>query len=610
MRWFKIRESINSVLYDWKEPIFKSSRVLSIIVSFTALVFLIFYYGFEHSPKELAYIFYYFQGVFGFYVIRYFLKVLFQFNLWNYIKENWIETFFIFYLIIEGINYHFYDNLIILEFITNNFKTADRHETSNAIIQVYLLFVIIMELFTKAEYLPKFRTNPANIFITTFLILIGVGTILLMLPEMRVDHHPLGFLNALFTATSATCVTGLSVVDTGTFFTTRGQFVIMLLIKLGGLNIISYGAFAMLFSKMGVGAKQNSILEDFLFSESPFSSKSYLVKIVVFSSVIEIIGAAIIGFLMRNQFPDKSIGEITFFSFFHSISAFNNAGFSNVEGGFLNPDYQHFYLLHLAVSLLIILGAMGFLILFDLFGIKQLRDRLLHPWKKIAFGSRLDIRATLVLLIVGTIAFLVFEQDYTLMGMNKMEQIITSFFQSTTLRTAGFSTVDFGAISTPFLLISLVWMFIGGSSGSTSGGIKTSTISVLLVSAYSNIRGLTSFETLNRSIPKDTMSRAFSVFFFAVSTILLFIFALSITEKEMLHAGQFDIMDLIFEEVSAFSTVGLSTGLTGSLSQAGKFIIILSMFIGRVGTITIGIALLERRKKSKYELPEAKILIG
>jgi Trk-type K+ transport system membrane component len=153
-------------------------------------------------------------------------------------------------------------------------------------------------------------------------------------------------------------------------------------------------------------------------------------------------------------------------------------------------------------------------------------------------------------------------------------------------------------------------MFIGGSSGSTAGGIKTSTISVLLVSAYSNIRGLTSFETLNRSIPKDSMSRAFSIFFFAVSSILLFIFLLSITEREMLHGGQYDIMDLIFEEVSAFSTVGLSTGLTGLLSSQGKIIIILSMFIGRVGTITIGIALLERRKKSKHELPPAKILIG
>ena len=610
MGWFKIKESINSFLYDWKEPILKYSHVLSIIMTITALAVLIFYYGFEHTPQELEYIFYYFQVVFGFYILRYFLKVLIQFNLWKYIQENWLETFFIFYLIIEGINYQVNDNLLILNLLTSNLNTVNKTEVANAIIQAYILLVIIMELFTKSEFLPKFKTNPANIFITTFLILIGIGTILLMLPEMRIDHQPLGFLNALFTATSATCVTGLSVVDTGTFFSMRGQFVIMLLIKLGGLNIISYGAFAMLFSKVGVGAKQNSILGDFLFSESPFSSKNYLVKIVVFSSVIEVIGAALIGFLMRNQFPDKSLGEITFFSFFHSISAFNNAGFSNVEGGFLNPDYQHFYMLHLIISFLIILGALGFLILFDVFGIKQLRDRLLHPWKKIAFGSRLDIRATLILLFGGTIAFLLFEQNHTLVDMNKMEQIITSFFQSTTLRTAGFSTVDFGKISTPFLLISLIWMFIGGSSGSTAGGIKTSTISVLLVSAYSNVRGLTNFETLNRSISKETMSRAFSVFFFAISTILVFIFALSITEQEMLSGSQYGIMDLIFEEVSAFSTVGLSTGLTASLSKAGKFIIILSMFIGRVGTITIGIALLERRKKTKYQLPEAKILIG
>lgn len=610
MGWFKIKESINSFLYDWKEPILKYSHVLSIIMTITALAVLIFYYGFEHTPQELKYIFYYFQVVFGFYILRYFLKVLIQFNLWKYIQENWLETFFIFYLIIEGINYQVNDNLLILNLLTSNLNTVNKTEVANAIIQAYILLVIIMELFTKSEFLPKFKTNPANIFITTFLILIGIGTILLMLPEMRIDHQPLGFLNALFTATSATCVTGLSVVDTGTFFSMRGQFVIMLLIKLGGLNIISYGAFAMLFSKVGVGAKQNSILGDFLFSESPFSSKNYLVKIVVFSSVIEVIGAALIGFLMRNQFPDKSLGEITFFSFFHSISAFNNAGFSNVEGGFLNPDYQHFYMLHLIISFLIILGALGFLILFDVFGIKQLRDRLLHPWKKIAFGSRLDIRATLILLFGGTIAFLLFEQNHTLVDMNKMEQIITSFFQSTTLRTAGFSTVDFGKISTPFLLISLIWMFIGGSSGSTAGGIKTSTISVLLVSAYSNVRGLTNFETLNRSISKETMSRAFSVFFFAISTILVFIFALSITEQEMLSGSQYGIMDLIFEEVSAFSTVGLSTGLTASLSKAGKFIIILSMFIGRVGTITIGIALLERRKKTKYQLPEAKILIG
>jgi Trk-type K+ transport system membrane component len=259
---------------------------------------------------------------------------------------------------------------------------------------------------------------------------------------------------------------------------------------------------------------------------------------------------------------------------------------------------------------LIFFGALGFDTLIDLFNVKSMRERLKYPWKRPKVGTMVNIYTTITLVVLGTIAFLIFEKQNSFANYGTVESIITGLFQSITLRTAGFNTLDFSQMAIPTLLIAMIFMFIGGASSSTAGGIKTSTFSILILSAYSVIRRKKHIEVFKRTIPQDIVFRAFSTLMFALTIILIGIIALSISEQELIASEQFRLIDIIFEEVSAFATVGVSTGVTSHLSELGKSIIILSMFVGRVGTLTVVFALSSSIVSTNYKYPDEHMLIG
>jgi potassium uptake TrkH family protein len=425
-----------------------------------------------------------------------------------------------------------------------------------------------------------------------------------MLPAMTNTPTGMPLLDALFTATSAACVTGLIVVDTATYFTHKGQLIILTLIQIGGIGMLSFTTFFATLLRQGVGLKHQSAIQDFLSSESLLSSRGLLQQVVLLTLLIEGIGFTAIFLTWGPDVEFKNLGEKIFFSIFHSISAFCNAGFSLYTNGLYESPVRQSYILHIVIAGIIIFGGLGFSPIMDIFSPRSLRERLSMPWKDWKLNTKLSIYTAFVLIIFGMVVYYLLERNNTLAGLNVLEAMITSFFQSVTTRTAGFNTVDFTKLQNPTLIIMIFLMFIGASPGSTGGGIKTITFLLIAVSVVSTIRGKKLISIDKRTIPMDTLFKAFSVISFSAAYILLGVFILSITEPEQ------ESLDLLFEQVSAFATVGLSTGVTPQLSTIGRIVIIASMFIGRVGTITLALALSRPVISNAYRYPDAHLMVG
>ena len=603
-----VREFINLRIYRSKNFALGLSRIIMVLVSLIALSTLIYYHGFPQTDESRSMLILIIQGSFAFYIFNYLLKIFYSFEPLVLIRETWFEGLLMGLLVVEGISYNLFDQLVLSEvFIGLGFKNITHYYW--LFIQLYFLIAVITGVVRSSSMIPTIKLHPSRIFIYSFLLIILVGTGLLMLPEMTSIEGSMNFLDALFTSTSATCVTGLIVTDTPTFFTFKGQFIIMVLIKLGGLNIIAFGAFVALASKFGLGIKQHSVLEDFVNKESVLSSKGMLGKVILWSFAIEFLGTAFLFFSWSDAIPFKDTGERLFFSFFHSFSAFNNAGFSLFTDGLSNELVKDNWVVHNIITVLVFFGALGMMAIFDLFDYDRLRERAKKPWKQLTFGSKIALYFSLILVAFGTVAFYFLESDNTLEGMSTSGIITTSIFQSVT-RTSGFNTVDIGAMTMPMTIIIVFLMFVGSSSSSTGGGIKTSTFALLWASTVATIRGRKTPELFQKSISNELVFRAYSVFLFFVVGNLISILLLSITEQDILNTQGRSIMDLIFEEVSAFGTVGLSTGITSSLSSMGKIIIILSMFVGRVGTMTVAFGLAKKPISTSYKYPEGHTMVA
>jgi Trk-type K+ transport system membrane component len=293
------------------------------------------------------------------------------------------------------------------------------------------------------------------------------------------------------------------------------------------------------------------------------------------------------------------------------LSAFNHAGFNIIgEGGLYNESVRSNYLVHIVIGALILISSLGFVALFDLFSISKMRERLRYPWKQLDFHTKISIYTAVGLTLFGGVLFMVLEWSGALGDKNLLGSLVTSFFQSITTRSAGFSTVDTGDLSISMVVIFLLLMLIGGSSSSPAGGIKTTTFGLIWGSVMATIRSFKNVELFRRTVSQDLVLRAFTILLFFLFGIFAGVFLLSITEQHILARGNMNMMDLIFEQVSAFGTVGLSTGVTPHLSTLGKLILIVSMFVGRVGTLTVAFALTRSAISRNYKYPYGHTMVG
>jgi len=445
--------------------------------------------------------------------------------------------------------------------------------------------------------ITQWRLTPYQILVLGFAGLILFGAFLLMLPLSTQSGDGTPFVDALFTSTSAVCVTGLVVVDTGTFYSSFGHIVIIVLIQAGGLGIMAMSTlFALLIGKK-IRLKERLLMQEAMNQLTISGVVRLTIYIIRVTLLIEFVGGTI---LAMRWYPEMGAKGI-YYGYWHAVSAFCNAGFDlfgPITGKFSSiTSYVDDITVNLTIAGLLILGGIGFAVMYDIWTSRSFR--------KLAMHSKIVLVTTGILILAGAILIYMFEHANpdTLGPLTSQGKILGSFFQSVTPRTAGYNTIDIGKMYNGSLLLLVILMFIGASPASTGGGIKTSTFAVLVLAIWALIRGRSDAECFGRRIPKEIIYKAFSVMFIAFILVVAVTMALTITE----HA---EFMQVLFEVTSAFGTVGLTTGITPSLSTAGKGWLILTMFAGRVGPITLAFAIAMRARKAQIQYPEGKIIIG
>jgi Trk-type K+ transport system membrane component len=376
------------------------------------------------------------------------------------------------------------------------------------------------------------------------------------------------------------------------------------LIQLGGINIISFATFFATFYKNSAGLRTQSILKDLMATDRISDNRTVLQKIILFSLLSELIGATLLFLTWAPEVHWHGLGEKMFFSLFHSVSAFNNAGFGLFTDNLYDITMRHAYYFQLVICVLIFFGGIGFLVMEDLFSPRRIRERYHYKWKKLAIGSKIAIHTSLALVVAGTIGFYLLEKNNALQGYSWFGALVTSIFQSVTTRTAGFNSIDFSKLGQPILILMMLLMFIGASPGSTGGGIKTTTFTLILRSAWATIRGKKNVEMYKHSISYDLIDKSYSIVLFSLILIFLGCFMLSIAEPSI------SFIRLLFEEISAFGTVGLSTGITPGLSDPAKLILIGTMYVGRIGTLTLALALTRKAATTRYRYPQTSVMVG
>jgi trk system potassium uptake protein TrkH len=596
-------ENLNRILYESRGKAYTSIRAVTFISSLAAIALLIYNLGFDLEPYQQRQVYYGLDLVFAIFVLSYLSRWLYAFRRTDFIQRHRFEGLLMLLILLNGLSVYLLNFALIPE-ILRSFGLENPVQFYHFFVGCFMFLLLVYEFGVASTRLGNLNLKPAAAFIISFLILIGIGTAVLMLPDMTRAPGSMPLLEALFTATSAVCVTGLIVVDTATYFTIKGQLVILVLIQLGGLGILSFASFFTLVFRQGVGIRHQVMLQDFLSSESLLTAKDLLRQIVFMTFFIEFIGFLLIYATWGGDVTFTSLDQKIFFSAFHSVSAFCNAGFSLYTNGLYEGLVRNAYVMHLVVAGLVIFGGIGFPVIQDLFSRKRLRERLRNPWREWQLGTKIAVYVSAVLLLFGTVTFYLLEINNTLADYTFMEALVTSFFQSTITRTAGFNSVDIGALRTPTYIIFLFLMFIGASSGSIGGGIKTSTFFLVVASTAATVQGKMKLEIGKNYISNSLVFRALSIFVFAVGINMIAVLLLTITEPGM------ELIDITFEQVSAFATVGLSTGITSQLSDLSRIIIIFSMFIGRVGTLTFALAFSSRAVTRAYQYPKAHIMVG
>ena len=439
--------------------------------------------------------------------------------------------------------------------------------------------------------------SPSRIIVGSFVAVILLGTLLLMLPVATVNGKGLSFVNALFTATSAVCVTGLVVVDTGHYLSHFGQLVVLALIQSGGLGIMTLSAFFAVAFGLRMSLRGKLILQDALNYYDMDSLGELLIHIFLFTFFIELAGAVLLFFSFLDH--GATLSHALYSAIFHSISAFCNAGFSLYSDSLMR--FVNSVTINLTVASLIVMGGIGFPVLYDLY--RLFIARLKKQQYKISFHTKLVLFMTALLIVIGTVVLFLLEYGNTLSSLSLKGKILASFFQSVTPRTAGFNTVDIGKMREVTWLFLIVLMFIGASPGGTAGGIKTTTFLVVFLSVIATVRNRKDTVIFKKRIPDDTIHKSVAIFFLALVLVVFGTFVVSIIEHKPL-------IKVAFEVVSAFGTVGLSTGITPHLHSASKLILSLIMLIGRVGPLTAVVAMAEGGERDRLRYIKGEVIVG
>lgn len=583
-------------LYDFSRLATPWLRGFSILLTLSVFVSLLLplMLGSEHESVLLVrYVDQFLLIAFGVY---FYLKLFVSLERNAYLKSRWPEGIIATIALFFGLELALTEDNAILQILTEmGLPNAD--QTLLILIQIYLLIIVGVKTVQALPRILEKSKNPSRLVLFSFLLVIVLGTMLLMLPGATHDGQGLDFINALFMATSAVCVTGLIVVDTATHLTMFGQGVILVLIQLGGIGIITFATFLALYISGGININERNLLKEVISGENINTISQTMRRIVMLTFSVEFIGFLGFYFSWMNLIPDT--GERAWFALFHSVSAFCNAGFSVFTNSLADNMNATNLPVNITTMVLVILGGLGFTTISE--SIQRLNRT--HARKPFSLHSIIVLRMTLFLILTGAVLVLIIEWNHVLEGYTVSEKILLATFQSVTSRTAGFNTLDTGALSAGATMVVIILMVIGASPSSTAGGLKTTTVYVLYKAVITNITGKNRVDISGRTLPSAVIFRAITAVFLAFVFMAAGTLLLSITES-------FSFLDILFEQISAFMTVGLSRGITGDLSDPGKMIIIASMFAGRVGMLTLAVAFIQKSDNRNYSYPEESVMVA
>lgn len=607
MRWRIVKFRIADQWYFLKKHLPEKINRWMFFFSTIALLMVIYDFGFHQETSWKQFV----EAVSGYIYVLF--AVLFAVRLAFHIPPRvspglFVTELILFFFLVIATDIHFFrqEHLVgresILQFFNSRFFN-----------QALLISIFAIELSRSSLKLLRIRFNPSLLFLGSFFFLVVLGTGLLLLP--RATYSGISFIDALFTSVSAVCVTGLIVVDTATHFTPLGQGIILFLIQIGGLGVMVFTSFFGFFFQGSQSFQNQIFLKDFINEEQLGKIFKTLLKIIIFTFGIEIIGVI----LIYQSFPNGLYtgAEKLWFAVFHSISAFCNAGFSVFSNGLYDATMgvRHNYNLHLIIAWLIIFGGIGFPVALNFYSYLKYyfnntlnkltrRQTVHHKPRIISANTRIVLTTTTIMIVAGTIGFWFFERQGVLKGMDWYGQLVTSFFGAVTPRTAGFNTINMAALTLPTVLFYLFLMWVGASPNSTGGGIKTSTFAIAFLNIVSIARGRNRLEVFGRQITHDSNNRAFAIIIMSIVIIGNCFFWLAYTNPAI------ELKALVFESFSAFSTVGLSMGITHQINDAGKLILTATMFVGRIGTLTIIVAFFRKLSGWNYRLPSEQIYIN
>ena len=600
----------NKLLQPYVRILLRMMAVLTYMASLLLIVGVVYEHGFPLSATDISHLKILYKAVWIIFLIDVTLHIFLEYKgtKKNFRKLAWILSWLL-YLTLVPVIFHRPDEEGAILYVWDFLGSKLYH------IPLLLLFSFL-NLSNGLVRLLGRRTNPSLILAVSFFVIILIGTGLLLLPRCTVEGVVLSWVDALFTSTSAVCVTGLVPVDVSATFTPMGLTVIILLIQVGGLGVMTLTSFFAMFFMGNTSLYNQLVVRDMVSSNSLGSLLSTLLYILGFTMVIE--GAGMVSiWLGIHGTLGMSLEEELAFSAFHSISAFCNAGFSTLPGNLGNPMVMTGHnSLYISVSLLIILGGIGFPILVNFKDIvlyhlrrfwKFVRTLKLDRHKKqhlYNLNTKIVLIVTLLLLVLGTLAVAAFEWNGSFAGMSVADKWTQAFFNATCPRTAGFSSVDLTSLSVQTILIYIFLMWIGGAAQSTAGGVKVNAFAVVVLNLIAVLRGTERVEVFGRELSHDSIRRSNATVVMSLGVLFLFIFVLSILEPKM------SVMTLTFECVSALSTVGSSLNATPLLRDESKLLVALLMFVGRVGLITLMLGIVKQKKNTKYRYPSGDIIIN
>ena len=451
----------------------------------------------------------------------------------------------------------------------------------------------------------RWKLSTTRIIALGFLIGIILGSILLSLPIASRNGQALAYMDALFVATSALCVTGLSTVTLVEQFTVFGQLVILVLIQFGGLGIVTFTTTVLLLLRKKIALSDRLLIQDAYNLDTLDGLVKLTIRIVKGTFLVEFAGAVLYAFVF---IPKYDFVKGCYYALFHAVSAFCNAGMDLLGESSL-IGYQTHVLMNVTTMLLIVLGGIGFPVWWDVLGMgKRVYNKEIKPhqfWQRLSLHTKLVIWMSSCLILVGAMVVFIFEyhNPATIASLSFGDKVLVSLFQSVTTRTAGFVTVPQENLRDATAFFSLLLMFVGGSPSSTAGGVKTVTIILILLSTISLVRGKKDIEAFGRKIPKNYLRRGLAVIIVSFSCLVL-------NTMLLLYSDQKDLLTTIYETTSAIATVGLTRNMTAGLSAMGKWIIIISMYLGRIGPITMALAFNAKKQRNSGTLPDGKILVG